>query len=232
MTSRFWGASKNGLLGGFQGGASAGGGGAGGTATLVSVTGVDKSRYVDVTGTPTRAFASNADVGLTCAVSASAAAANSKFHFEMLTTGISGASGGAVSVGIFDGSINLDSSGFLNDDPGTNSVAGLTFKMVLGATTIGITRNGTSANPTVAAIAAGDGIIIECNTATGTIDSWFWDASLASTTSLGATITLSGAYIPAAYWAFVGTGKTTDAGVFNPGSSAFVKAATATFGNY
>jgi hypothetical protein len=213
------------------------------SALLANATGVNKSRFLNVAN-PFHQAISNADVGASCFVRSSIAMAVAKGHFEFLVDGLKSASAGAVNVGITDAAtLDFNSSGFSTRPGSGSNVPGVTVRVAQGGTTFIIYANGGNTTPAIpggVAAAQGDAVIFEVDTTANTV-AIYWYRAATTTATLVTTITMTGAYIPAAVWADGaterGTGalttfNTSDAFTFNPGYAAFLRAASAGFSPY
>lgn len=203
----------------------------GSVAVLNSATGTNKSKYLNV-ASPFYQWIHNNNVGAACLVRAIIAAQNTKFHMEQSVDGIFSTPPGTYFFGIGDATIDLNAggTGFVSTAglPGsTGANAGFTLLAFSNSTSATLYYNGAAHSITLPANpAVGDVFGYDVDQSGNTFT--FYHKHGASTTTVASGVALT-SQIPAAsnWYAFGGGEKgtgvlaTSDAGTFNPGSSAF-----------
>lgn len=181
---------------------------------FTTTNGVDKSQYQNVNGTTFLSLIANNDVGSELLCRATTSMGPTKTHWELTIDGFFTSDVGVYG-GICDsGSVtNFSTFGAL---PGLSSRPGCGTRATNGSTNLTIYSGGSTTSVALGiAIAAGDKIIYETDRTTNQVKIYYWDASAGGLINSGnpiTTITLSGAYIPAAYYAFAGGRRGTSAG--------------------
>jgi hypothetical protein len=197
------------------------------TAVLATTNGVNKSQYVDVTGTPKLTATLNAAIGAIVAVRTTTVAVGKK-HFEVTINSV-GSSGGLCEVGLVDSSVALGSAVFTGIHAGSGSNAGCS--VFINGTSTNIYSNGGSGSGSSPALTTGDIIVVEFDTTANTAT--FWHKRGATVTSL-ASITLT-SNIPTNWTAYVGGAVNTapgDSVTVNFGATTFSKTPTSGYGIY
>lgn len=189
-------------------------------AQLVTSTGVNKSQYVNVTGTPILTATSNNNVGGQCDVKADVSASG-KRHFEVTILSISpAAQAGPAMVGVVDASTAIGPAVF--GAIGSATLGGAAVEIKRNGTTSVTVNNTTVSTASVGTPQVGDIIVCEFDTTASAIS--FWHKRGATETSLGSYTMTSG--IPTTYHAVVGVYTNlsgADAVQCNFGASAFAK---------
>lgn len=207
------------------------------TATLSPTTGVNKSQYLNISN-GNKSWIHNAAVSAPCLDRATIAAQSTKWHAEFKYDG-SGASG-TWYCGVTDSGSVTDFSTFNSTRPGQTSVPGLTCGFASAATALTIFFNNTSSSPALpggTVPVVGDAVVLEGDKSINQVKVYYYRQATGIST-LMATVTLTGVYIPVAWFVFgggaVGTGTqaTSDSGTFNAGASTFLMALTSGYSIY
>lgn len=209
------------------------------TAALTSITGVDKSQYLTITGAANLSATVNANVNSRCGCRADKPAQGNSFHMEMVIDSLLT----SVAFGIIDDWNGTDPAGTGSNlqtatvIPGAASGAnGFAVTLTAGNANASFARNGASNGIAIpgGAPVVGDGLIIEGDKTTKVINVWFWRAAT-STATLLQTFTLT-SKIPSVWNAYQAGWRKTASGVdgftVNYGASPFLKTATAGVDHY
>lgn len=197
--------------------------------------GVDRSQYQNVQSNQFSLIANNA-VNADLMVRGITAMAG-KTHFEVTIDGFYSAAAGAVLAGVCDSGAVTSFATFGNR-PGASSRPGCQARVDKNGTNLTVySAGGNVVYPLGVTVAVGDAIIVETDPTAKTVKFYFWDASansgaggLLNSGNPYATVTLSGAYIPAAFYAYAGglqgtsgtpTTANSDSSTTNFGASAF-----------
>lgn len=205
------------------------------TAVLASTNGVNKSQYLNISN-GNKSWIHNANVGVICLVRATIAAQSVKWHAEFKYDGI--AATGTWSCGVTDSGSVTSFVGFVQ--PGSSSVPGLTCSMNSAGTQLVVYSNGSSSSPSLPGgtiPVVGDAVVLEGDKSANQVKVYYYRQATGIST-LMATVTLTGVYIPAAWFVCgggatgTGTLATSDSGTFNAGASTFLMALTSGYSIY
>lgn len=205
-----------------------------GVSKLSSTTGIDKSTYLNV-ATPFYQFIHNASVGALCGVRPTAPASVGKFHVEWVINHVRN----TLWVGVCDSGSITSFATFNGSIPGSSSVPGMSIRVTPGVPAgVDATFNGSTVTWSLPGNwAVGDAVILEVNETTNVVDVYFYRTATGTSTKIG-TATLSGVYIPAAWYSFGaggqgdGTTGNSDCATYNPGNSTFLMTPSATYAAY